>query len=329
MDDEHPKHPKGFSTWHRTGLPDHAPIAARLPVAENSITQVGEGPHVSGATIVSNTEVTVAHSWIQTDSVGTLVLKPGLTGFFAPLSWKGDLRVNGVMASATAMHMPDDGFSYHIRGRQREILGCVLPCDPFIETVAALRGVGPETLTLRDRALELAPAQGLRLRRGLSAILDEARRVDLGGEGISPFDLTNALFELMASAYLCARPESVGKSGRLRNPGRIVRAAEERFAQAGEGPVSLADLCAAAGVSKSGLYVAFKYWCGMPPIAYFQKRRLTRARTKLLRAEHQRGAIKRAALDVGLTELGRFSRDYRRLFGESPSATVNRKWPAG
>jgi hypothetical protein len=26
----------------------------------------------------------------------------------------------------------------------------------------------------------------------------------------------------------------------------------------------------------------------------------------------------------GMTELGRFSRDYRQLFGESPSATLNR-----
>jgi AraC-like DNA-binding protein len=128
----------------------------------------------------------------------------------------------------------------------------------------------------------------------------------------------------MGSVYLQARPESTGKSGRVRNPGRIVRAAEERFAQAGAERVSLADLCAATGVSKSALYLAFENWCGEPPVAYFHKRRLTHARTLLLDAEPVRGAVKRAALHVGLGELGRFSRDYQRLFGESPSSTLSR-----
>lgn len=88
-------------------------------------------------------------------------------------------------------------------------------------------------------------------------------------------------------------------------------------------PVSLADLCAAAGVSKSTLYMAFHQVCGRPPLEYFQKRRLTRARLGLLKASPQRGAVKRVALDTGFTELGRFAADYRRLFGEQPSSTLN------
>jgi len=98
---------------------------------------------------------------------------------------------------------------------------------------------------------------------------------------------------------------------------------EEHFMAAEELPVSLADLCAAAGVSKSTLYMAFHQVCGRPPLEYFQKRRLTRARLRLLKASPQRGAVKRVALDTGFTELGRFAADYRRLFGEPPSATLN------
>ena len=330
MDAEQRMRQHVFSTWHRDGLPDHAPIEARLPVVETTITQVAAGPHISGATIVSNAEVTAAHSSIQSNSVGTLVLRPSHTAFFVPLCWEGDLTVNGVAATATAMHMPADGVSYHIRGRRRQILGCVLPRTRFIETVAALRGVGLETMTLRDHALELAPPVASQLRQGLAAIIDRACRVELGGEQhAAPFDLTKEVFELMVSVYLHARPESTGKAGRVRNPGRIVRVAEERFARAGAGPVSLADLCAATGVSKSALYLAFENWCGEPPIAYFHKRRLTRARIQLLGTNPVRGAVKRSALDAGFTELGRFSRDYRRLFGESPSATLSRGWPAG
>jgi AraC-like DNA-binding protein len=126
----------------------------------------------------------------------------------------------------------------------------------------------------------------------------------------------------MVDVYLHARPEPMPKSGRVRDPGRIVRAAEERFAEAGANPVSLADLCVATKVSKSALYLAFGSWCGEPPLAYFHKRRLNRARSHLINYESGRGAIKHAALSVGLTELGRFSCEYRRLFGESPSVTL-------
>ena len=93
--------------------------------------------------------------------------------------------------------------------------------------------------------------------------------------------------------------------------------------QAGGKPISLADLCAADGVGKSALYLAFQIWWGEPPIAYFHKHRLAKTRSHLLSSDPERGAIKQAALCVGLTELGRFSRDYRRLFGESPSVTLN------
>lgn len=161
------------------------------------------------------------------------------------------------------------------------------------------------------------------MRTRLAAIIDKGLRTD--AEATSrcvPFDLTNLVYELMLEAYLHARPEPMPKSGRIRNPGKIVRAAEERFAQAGRAPVSLADLCTAAGVGKSALYLAFESWCGEPPIAYFHKRRLTQARSHLLNSRLQRGAVKRAALRAGITELGRFSQEYRQLFGESPSVTL-------
>lgn len=59
-----------------------------------------------------------------------------------------------------------------------------------------------------------------------------------------------------------------------------------------------------------------------PPLAYFRKRQLMQSRSILLNSAPERGAVRRGALDVGLTELGRFSVEYHHLFGESPSATL-------
>ena len=317
--------PRDWTTWHHRGLPEYSPVEARLPVVENSVIQVGPGPFSAAATIVANEEVTALHSSVSARSIGVAVAKPGFTGFFLPLHWVGDLRINGVTATPTAIHMPVADDSMYICGGQREQLGCLLPRERFIETVAALQGVDPDKVTLHDRSLELAPRASSAARKGLAAIIARGLRIDSKSPSdCPPFDLTGAIFELMVDTYLHARPEPMRKSGRARKTARIVRAAEERFAQAQGNTVSLADLCLAAGVSKSALYTAFQNWCGEPPLAYFHKRRLTKARITLLNSEFKRGAVQSAALDAGLSELGRFSRDYRQLFGESPSVTLNR-----
>ena len=112
----------------------------------------------------------------------------------------------------------------------------------------------------------------------------------------------------------------IGPAGRSESCGR----AEERFFASQGAAVSLADLCAATGVSQSTLYRAFDAVCGEPPLAYFHKRRLTVAGRVLVKSSARHGGVKRAAMAAGLTEFGRFSVEYRRLFGESPSATLNR-----
>ena len=175
---------------------------------------------------------------------------------------------------------------------------------------------------------ESTPLVDARLKDGLGEVV--ARFLHSGTGAVSPSaaaDFSDRIFELLIDAYLDARPEPMPKSGRVRNASRIVRAAEERFARAGQNAVSLADLCAAASVGKTALYVAFESYCGEPPIAYFHKRRLATARTRLLESVPKSGVVTRVALSAGLTELGRFARDYRRLFGESPSVTLKRPAP--
>jgi AraC-like DNA-binding protein len=317
--------PRGWSTWHYRGLPEYSPVEARLPVIENSVIQVAPGRFVAGATIVSNDEVTALHSLVSAPSIGIAVARPGYTGIFLPLDWDGDLRINGVKATRTAIHMPVEDDSMYICGGRRNQLGCLFPRERFVETVAALQGVDPDQVTLRDRSLDLSPEASSAARTRLASIITMGRRADAKSTSDSvPFDLTGLIFELMVDTYLHARPEPTVKSGRARKTARIVRAAEERFARAQGNPVSLADLCLAAGVSKSALYTAFQRWCGEPPIAYFHKRRLTNARISLLNSAPKRGGVQSAALGAGLSELGRFSREYRQLFGESPSVTLSR-----
>jgi len=249
-------------------------------------------------------------------SVGVTVFDPDFVGFVMPVSWRGEQIINGEPASSTRIYMPAE--TLYVRGESRETLGVLLRRGPFVETIAALRGIAREEVCMADQAVELAPAAAGNPHRKLTAILDQ----NPGSHGRQ--DLEKQLFGLMADAYLHSHPQVTPNASRVRQSQRIVRGAEERFMAAEGGPVSLADLCAAAGVSKSTLYLAFHNTCGESPLAYFHKRRLMRARSTLLNTTPERGAVKRAALGAGLTELGRFSVEYQRLFGESPSVTLNK-----
>ena len=184
-----------------------------------------------------------------------------------------------------------------------------MPRQAFAETIAALRGVGVEDVKLNDRALHMDPAAGALVRARLASVLGEACR---GGRQRTVREISEEVMGLMADAYLSARREPGAQDQRVKRPDRIVRLAEERFMAAAGEPVSLADLCVAAGVSKSTLYPAFQRVCGESPLAYFRKRRLTQARSLLVNSEPERGRVKQAALSVGLTELGRFAVEYRR-----------------
>ncbi|MFO2465625.1 AraC family transcriptional regulator [Pseudomonas sp. 15FMM2] len=87
--------------------------------------------------------------------------------------------------------------------------------------------------------------------------------------------------------------------------------------------VHLEDLEIAAGVSRFKLFDAFRKYFALSPMAYLKKYRLSAVRQEIL--EH--GAIRtisEIALGWGFTHLGRFSAQYRKLFDESPSQTLQR-----
>ncbi|WP_425607283.1 helix-turn-helix domain-containing protein [Roseibium sediminicola] len=206
-------------------------------------------------------------------------------------------------------------------------MGAAVCRDDLIGAVAALRGIGPEDVLLNQSALELLPEAAARFRVNIKGCLD--RTIHHERQGVGGLETANqgeAIFGLLVDVYLRSTQHET-RNYRGGAPEKLVRLAEERFYASQGAPVSLADLCVAAGVSQATLYRAFHSVCDMPPLAYFQKRRLSDARRTLVNLSPQRGAVKYAAFSAGFTDLGRFSVEYRRLFGERPSATLNRQTP--
>jgi AraC-like DNA-binding protein len=293
-----------------------------LPVREESVTQLGPGPSEVDVSIVSSNDVHLLRARVHAASVGVTVLDAAYVAF---VSWAGadECLINGESAQPTHLYMTGKGDSFHIVGGRRDTIGVAFPRESLVATLAALRGEGPEDVVLDAAVLEMTANVGLSIRKRLVEQAEERSADPEENSAAGRRGVAEDLFGLLADAYLRARPEAPRRSS-AKLPTRVVRKAEERYFAAEGGAVSLADLCLAAGVSQAALYRAFRLVCGEPPVAYFRKRSLSRARTALLRSRPERGAVKRAALDAGFTELGRFSVEYRRLFGESPSTTLAR-----
>ncbi|WP_438031250.1 AraC family transcriptional regulator [Sorangium sp. So ce233] len=101
-----------------------------------------------------------------------------------------------------------------------------------------------------------------------------------------------------------------------------VRRAEEYMAAHAAEPITLADIVAAAGVPERSLRAAFVASRGMPPMDFLRWRRFELARRQL--AEPSAGtSVAGVVAALGLGNPGRFSVEYKRRFGESPSETLS------
>ncbi len=88
-------------------------------------------------------------------------------------------------------------------------------------------------------------------------------------------------------------------------------------------PIQLELLAQVSGVRPRTLEMHFKMFLGTTPLGWVRRMRFTRARRELLRAGPQT-TVTDVAIAVGFSQLGRFAVEYRKIFGEVPSTTIQR-----
>jgi AraC family ethanolamine operon transcriptional activator len=106
--------------------------------------------------------------------------------------------------------------------------------------------------------------------------------------------------------------------------GAIVRTVEDWVDGQSPETVQISDLCRALRLSRRTLQRAFTETLGMGPARYLTIRRLTAVRKALQRGDPAATTVTDTASKYGFWELGRFAKDYRRMFGERPSETLTR-----
>ena len=99
-----------------------------------------------------------------------------------------------------------------------------------------------------------------------------------------------------------------------------VRIAEEYMLANAHLPLSLGDICAAAGVCSRTLQHSFQKMRGYTPLNFLRRLRLDRVRAALLRGDVT--TVTDIAAQWGFLHFGRFAWVYQSSFGEKPSETL-------
>jgi len=134
--------------------------------------------------------------------------------------------------------------------------------------------------------------------------------------------LEQELIHAMVNCLSGDMPKETERHGRQH--ARVIDRFEDFLAAKRYEPVHLAEMCATIGVSERTLRSCCNEHYGMGPVHYLWLRRMHLARHALLHADPATASVTSMATDFGFWELGRFSVEYRALFGESPSASLRK-----
>ncbi len=89
-------------------------------------------------------------------------------------------------------------------------------------------------------------------------------------------------------------------------------------------PLTLAQICQAVCTSQRSLQYGFQDMLGMGPMAFVKVQRLHGIRRALLHADPRPETVAQIAHKFGFWSLGHFARDYKIMFGELPSETLQK-----
>jgi AraC-like DNA-binding protein len=144
-------------------------------------------------------------------------------------------------------------------------------------------------------------------------------------------EVTRALEQDLLHALVNALvgPEVCDGAARRQRHAAIMARFEKVLAAHSERQPSMAELCAGADVPERVLRLCCEEFLGLGPTAYARLRRLNLVRAALLRSDPATATVGGVARQYGFSELGRFAAAYRLAFGESPSATLHDRSPAG
>ncbi|MBS7789722.1 helix-turn-helix domain-containing protein [Roseococcus sp. SDR] len=250
---------------------------------------------------------------------------PGIVGLVFPRRCDGvPPSLNGTMLKPTDVLLAPGGAEFLAYAPDPLEWGAIAFPAGYLEELAELAPMpGHVTGSVRLLALDPAAAAALAAAYAGAAALVDAPPDVLGRPDCARI-LALSMREMVASA-LTGDAVALTPGRATREALRVVRGAEEFLRAHLARPITRDELCEALAVSRRKLQDAFVAVLGLSPVAYLKMRRLVLARRALQEDEGAKRQVKSVALSHGFWHFGYFARDYRALFGETPSQTLARR----
>jgi AraC-like DNA-binding protein len=145
----------------------------------------------------------------------------------------------------------------------------------------------------------------------------EALGRPLDAEVLGPGLLRELYFRILTGAQGHSMRDALALKGQYGKIGRALRRIHAGYAEA----LDLAGLAGEAGMSIPSFHSHFKAITQTSPMQYLKSTRLHQARLLMVRQDLN---VEAACHAVGYTSASQFSREFRRLFGASPTAETRR-----
>ncbi len=184
---------------------------------------------------------------------------------------------------------------------------------PLVERTAALLAGTPGTVAVQFdlRADTVSP--------GVLALVEAA--VHLSAEGARPGHLEALLAEALLLGHPNTLSETLAAETKAPSSARVRRAMDYLLAHLPES-FSMAEVARHCGVSLRSLQIGFRRETGRTLSEWLREQRLDRAHALLAAADPAGATVTATALACGFVHLGDFAAQFKRRFGESPSAVL-------
>ena len=168
-------------------------------------------------------------------------------------------------------------------------------------------------------------AQGIRLARWDEAFSDALLRLlQLGASQSDTMILGDA--RLRELYYAVLKGEAGAFASRAFGVGNAIARSIAHVSSSLDAPISIDDLASRAGMSRAVYHRKFKQATTMSPIQFVKSMRLNNAATRIAGGM----TVSEAAMDVGYTSASQFSREFKRMYGQSPRQWIDaQQFPAG
>ncbi|WCN07785.1 helix-turn-helix domain-containing protein [Marinomonas mediterranea] len=225
-------------------------------------------------------------------------------------------RINGLSIHPhTIMCRPGDYEFQLTTPEDYNLYGMVVQLESLMKT-AAIHGVELNWKELMQHGRLALPEQTLRdVRVVLQRMLDMSTHTK--ANRMSYDVLMMALLEVLKEET--PQPASTQTFHRRKE---VVDTARRFIEAHPDVPLTVTDLCEVANVSRRTLQYSFESIIGISPIQYLRISRLNGARRNLIKSDIDT-TVSDVAATWGFWHLSQFAKDYRNLFGERPSQTLD------